>query len=68
MCIRDRQRARGRKGGRKPSMSKSDVKKAAAMLQDPKITKTEVAEHFKVSRITLNKALSREQENKEDSN
>lgn len=61
-------RARGRKGGRKPSMSKSDVKKAAAMLQDPKITKTEVAEHFKVSRITLNKALSREQENKEDSN
>lgn len=61
-------RARGRKGGRKPSMSKSDVKKAAAMLQDPNITKTEVAEHFKVSRITLNKALSREQENKEDNN
>ena len=61
-------RARGRKGGRKPSMSKSDVKKAIAMLLDPKITKTEVAEHFKVSRITLNKALSREQENKEDNN
>lgn len=61
-------RARGRKGGRKPSLSKSDVKKAIAMLLDPKITKTEVAEHFKVSRITLNKALSREQENKEDNN
>lgn len=53
-------RARGRKGGRKPSMTKSDVKKAIAMLSDPMITKTEVAQHFKVSRITLNKALVRD--------
>lgn len=52
-------RARGRKGGRKPSMSEHDVKKAAAMLKDPQITKTEVAEHFKVSRLTLNKSLKR---------
>jgi len=50
-------RARGRKGGRKPSMSSSDIQKAAAMLSDPKITKTEVAQHFGVSRMTLNKAL-----------
>lgn len=52
-------RARGRKGGRKPSMSEHDVKKAAAMLKDSQITKTEVAEHFKVSRLTLNKSLKR---------
>lgn len=53
-------RARGRKGGRKPALSSSDVKKAAAMLKDPLITKTEVAEHFAVSRLTLNKSLERE--------
>ena len=53
-------RARGRKGGRKPALSSSDVKKAAAMLKDPLITKTEVAEHFGVSRLTLNKSLERE--------
>ncbi len=52
-------RARGRKGGRKPALSAQDVKKAAAMLKDPVITKTEVAEHFGVSRLTLNKSLER---------
>ena len=52
-------RARGRKGGRKPSMSDADVRKAAAMLLDPKMTKKEVAEHFKVSRTTLNASLTR---------
>lgn len=41
-------------------MSKGDIKKAAAMLQNPDITKTEVAEHFGVSRVTLNAALQRE--------
>lgn len=51
--------ARGRKGGRKPSMTSSDIRKANAMLQDPKITKTEVAQHFGVSRVTLNKSLLR---------
>ncbi|MBF0220348.1 MAG: recombinase family protein [Gammaproteobacteria bacterium] len=53
-------RARGRKGGRKQKMSKGDIKKAAAMLQNPDITKTEVAEHFAVSRVTLNASLKRE--------
>ncbi|EOW9288093.1 recombinase family protein [Vibrio cholerae] len=53
-------RARGRKGGRKPSMSNADTRKAAAMLKDDKITKKEVAEHFGVSRLTLNKSLARE--------
>ena len=53
-------RARGRKGGRKPVMSKADTRKAAAMLSDPDITKAEVAKHFHVSRVTLNAALARE--------
>lgn len=53
-------RARGRKGGRKPKLSKSDVKKAAAMLRDPTVTKTEVAEHFGTTRMTLNESLKRE--------
>ena len=52
-------RARGRKGGRKHALSDKDVRKAAAMLSDPKITKTEVAKHFGVSRVTLNSALDR---------
>ncbi|MEX3074107.1 recombinase family protein [Vibrio alginolyticus] len=51
-------RARGRKGGRKPSMSESDIRKANAMLLDPMVTKSEVAKHFCVSRPTLNKALA----------
>lgn len=53
-------RARGRKGGRKSKLEKSDVRKAAAMLRDPLMTKTEVAKHFGVSRVTLNAALDRE--------
>lgn len=52
-------RARGRKGGRKPAMSSADIRKAAAMLSDPAITKAEVAKHFSVSRVTLNAALVR---------
>lgn len=50
-------RARGRKGGRKPKLSENDVRKAKAMLLDPKMTKTEVSEHFGISRVTLNKYL-----------
>lgn len=53
-------RARGRMGGRKPKLSKADVKKAAAMLSDPTVTKTEIAEHFSTTRVTLNAALKRE--------
>ena len=52
-------RARGRKGGRKPALSPADVRKAAAMLADPNITKAEIAKHFGVSRVTLNAALNR---------
>ena len=41
-------------------LAKGDVRKAAAMLRDPMMTKTEVARHFGVSRVTLNAALERE--------
>ena len=53
-------RARGRKGGRKPAMTVADVRKAAAMLSDPTMTKAEVAQHFKISRTTLNSSLKRD--------
>lgn len=54
----DAARARGRKGGRRAKLSPSDIKKAQAMLLDPTVKKSEVAEHFGVSRPTLNKSLS----------
>jgi DNA invertase Pin-like site-specific DNA recombinase len=53
----DAARARGRKGGRKAKLTPADIKKAKAMLSDPEMTKSEVAEHFNVSRPTLNKWL-----------
>ena len=51
-------RARGRKGGRPRKMSPDQVRKAKSMLLDPYMTKGEVARHFKVTRMTLNKALA----------
>lgn len=50
-------RARGRKGGRPRKMTDSQVRKARAMLLDPAMTKGEVARHFGVTRMTLNKSL-----------
>ena len=50
-------RARGRKGGRPKKLSEGQIKKARAMLLDPEMTKSEVARHFGVSRVTLNAAL-----------
>jgi DNA invertase Pin-like site-specific DNA recombinase len=51
-------KARGRKGGRRPKLTPSDVKKARAMLSSGEVSKAEVAKHFNVSRPTLNKALN----------
>ena len=39
-------------------MSPDQVRKARAVLLEPDMTKGEVARHFKVTRITLNKALA----------
>lgn len=46
-------RARGRKGGRKPRMTPQQVKQARAMLRDPNVTVSSVAETFGVSRGTI---------------
>ena len=51
-------RARGRKGDRPRKLSLDQVRKARAMLLDPNMTKGEVARHFRVTRMTLNKALA----------
>lgn len=50
-------RARGRKGGRPRKLTSDQIRKAKAMLSDPEMTKTEVAKHFGVSRVTLNTSL-----------
>ena len=46
-------RARGRIGGRPPSMSDKDIAAAKAMLSDPAITVTDVAKRLNVSAATL---------------
>lgn len=53
----DAARASGRKFGRKAKLTLADIITAKAMLSDPEVTKAEVAQHFKISRPTLNKWL-----------
>jgi len=43
-------RARGRKGGRKPSLTEKQVRENRALLRDPDIQATEVAKQYGVSR------------------
>jgi DNA invertase Pin-like site-specific DNA recombinase len=49
----DAARARGKKGGRPPSLTKKDIQAAKAMLADPEITVEEVAARLKVAPSTL---------------
>jgi len=49
-------RARGRKGGRKPSLDAQQKKEIAALLRDPEISVTEVAKRYGVSRNTIYRA------------
>ena len=46
-------RARGRVGGRKPSLSEEDVKQIKILLADPEMTVGAVAKRFNVSRMTI---------------
>ncbi|MCV4447376.1 recombinase family protein, partial [Citrobacter freundii] len=46
-------RARGRVGGRKPSLSEEDVKQIRILLADPEMTVGAVAKRFNVSRMTI---------------
>jgi DNA invertase Pin-like site-specific DNA recombinase len=50
-------RARGRKGGRPPSLSAKDVAHAKALLTDPEITVEEVAKRLDVAASTLYRHL-----------
>lgn len=49
----DAARARGRKGGRPPKLSKADLRVARTLLRDPEIAVAEVAERLGVSAATL---------------
>ena len=49
----DAARARGKKGGRPPSLTNKDIQAAKALLADPDITVDEVAARLKVATSTL---------------
>lgn len=46
-------RARGRKGGRKPSLDEKQIREIKALLRDPQISVSDVAKRYGVSRTTL---------------
>lgn len=48
-------RARGRKGGRKPSLDAKQIREIRALLRDPSITVNDVAKRYGVSRTTIYK-------------
>lgn len=50
-------RTRGRKGGRRPKLSKSDIRVARTLLRDPEIRVAEVAKRLGVSPATLYRRL-----------
>ena len=49
----DAARARGRKGGRKPSLDELQTREIKALLRDPHIHVTDVARRYGISRSTL---------------
>jgi len=49
----DASRARGKKGGRPPSLAAKDIAAAKAMLSDPNITMEDVAKRLHVAPSTL---------------
>lgn len=55
-------RARGRKGGRPRSLSDADVRAARAMLSEPSITVSEVAQRFGVHVSTMHAYLAHSRE------
>lgn len=48
-------RARGRKGGRKPALDDKQIREVRALMRDPSVNITSVAERYGVSRTTLYK-------------
>lgn len=51
-------RARGRKGGRRPSLTVKDIKTVRALLKTRELTVVEIAERFGVARSTIYSHLS----------
>ena len=47
--------ARGRKGGRKPAFDDKQIREVRALMRDPSVNITSVAERYHVSRTTLYK-------------
>lgn len=52
-------RARGRKGGRRPSLDQGKIKEIKALMADPTIKVSVIAKRYGVSRATLYKHLSK---------
>jgi hypothetical protein len=50
-------RARGRQGGRKPSLEAQQIKEIRALLRDPSIRTIDVAKRYPISRSTLYKHI-----------
>ena len=50
-------RARGRKGGRKPSLNTAQKREIRALLSDPGIQVTDIAKRYGVSRTTLYRSV-----------
>ncbi|WP_262966891.1 recombinase family protein [Methylobacter psychrophilus] len=48
-------RARGRKGGRKPALDEKQIREVKALMRDPSVNISSVAQRYKVSRTTLYK-------------
>jgi DNA invertase Pin-like site-specific DNA recombinase len=52
-------RARGRKGGRRPKLTASDIKAVKSLVKAGELTMEEIAKHFGVHRSTLYGALEK---------
>jgi DNA invertase Pin-like site-specific DNA recombinase len=52
----DAARARGRLGGRKPSLDAKQIREIKALLRDPDVSVTDVAKRYNVSRVTIYKS------------
>lgn len=48
-------RARGRSGGRKPKLDAQQIREIKRLMTDPKISVSQIAERYKVSRTTIYK-------------
>jgi DNA invertase Pin-like site-specific DNA recombinase len=53
-------RARGRHGGRKKKLTTKEMREIRALMKDPEITRTEIAQRFKIGRSTLYEYINRE--------